>query len=79
MDKAGCRDADASKNAKIIFRFIFFIANYLSYFFIKFKNQRQICNLSLIMRILKLTSIIEVDEELPEIFKVKGKAHFPKR
>jgi len=31
------------------------------------------------MRIPKLTLIIEIDEELTEIFKVKGKAQFPKR
>ena len=37
------------------------------------KDQGQICNL-LVMRIPKLTLIIEIDEELTEIFKVKGKA-----
>ena len=30
------------------------------------------------MRILKLLLIVEIDEELTEIFKVKGKAEFPK-
>ena len=30
------------------------------------------------MRILKLLLIVEIDEELTEIFKVKGKARFPK-
>ena len=30
------------------------------------------------MRILKLLLIVEIDEELTEIFKVKGKAQFPK-
>ena len=30
------------------------------------------------MRIPKLTLIIEIDEELTEIFKVKGKAQFRK-
>ena len=64
--------------SKINFVFIFFIANFLRYFFIDFKDQGQICNL-LVMRIPKLTLIIEIDEELTEIFKVKGKAQFPKR
>ena len=30
------------------------------------------------MRILKLSLIVEIDAELTEIFKVKGKAQFPK-
>ena len=55
--------------SKINFVFIFFIANFLRYFFIDFKDQGQICNL-LVMRIPKLTLIIEIDEELTEIFKV---------
>ena len=63
---------------KNLFCFFFVIANYLSYFCIQFKDQRQICNL-LVMRISKLSLIIEIDEELTEIFKVKDKAQFPKR
>ena len=54
------------------------MAHYLSYFFIKFKDQGQIFNL-LIMRIQKLSLNIEIDKEITEIFKVKGKAQFPKR
>ena len=63
--------------SKINFVFIFFIANFLRYFFIDFKDQGQICNL-LVMRIPKLTLIIEIDEELIEIFKVKCKAQLLK-
>ena len=44
----------------------------------EFKDQGQICNM-LIMRIPKLSSIVEIDEEMTEIFKVKGKAKLPKR
>ena len=33
----------------------------------------------LVMRILKLSLILEIDEELTEIFKVKGKAQFPEQ
>ena len=44
----------------------------------EFKDQGQICNM-LIMRIPKLSSIVEIDEEMTEIFKVKGKAQLPKR
>ena len=44
----------------------------------EFKDQGQICNM-LIMRIPKLSSIIEIDEEMTEILKVKGKAQLPKR
>ena len=54
--------------SKINFVFIFFIANYLWYFFIKFKDQG--CNFFLL--------VIEIDKEITEIFKVKGKAQFPK-
>ena len=64
--------------SKINFVFIFFIVNYLRYFFIKFKDQGQIFFL-LVMRIQKLSLIIEIDKEITEIFKVKGKAQFPKR
>ena len=59
------------------FVFIFFIVNYLSQFFSKFKDQGQIWNL-LVMRILKLSLIVEIDEDLTKISKVKGKAQFPK-
>ena len=50
---------------------------YFSQFLIKFKAQRHICHL-LIMRIPKLSLILEIDGELTEIFKVKGKAQLPK-
>ena len=33
----------------------------------------------LVMRILKLSLILEIDKELTEIFKVKGKAQFPEQ
>ena len=71
----------AETNITIVRRLYFataVIALFLCYFFIEFKDQGQICNL-LVMRIPKLTLIIEIDEELTEIFKVKGKAQFPKR
>ena len=58
--------------SKINFISSFFIANYL------FKDQGQIFFL-LIMRISKLTLIIEIDKEMTELFKVKDKAQFPKR
>ena len=45
------------------FRFIFFIVNYLQYFFIKFKDQGLIFNL-LVMRIQKLSLNIEIDKEI---------------
>ena len=51
---------------------------YFSQFLIKFKAQRHICHL-LIMRIPKLSLILEIDGELTEIFKVKGKAKCQKR
>ena len=48
---------------------IFFIANYIRKFFIKFIDQGQI-----FIEILN----IEIDKEITEIFKVKGKAQFEK-
>ena len=63
--------------SKINFVFIFFIANFLRYFFIDFKDQGQICNL-LVMRIPKLTLIIEIDKEMTELFKVKPRPNFQK-
>ena len=63
--------------SKINFVFIFFIANFLRYFFIDFKDQGQICNL-LVMRIPKLTLIIEIDKEMTELFKVKPRPNFRK-
>ena len=50
---------------------------YLCEFFTKFKDQWQFWNL-LAMWILKLSFIFMINEELTEIFKVKGKAQFPK-
>ena len=49
---------------------------YLCEFFTKFKDQWQFWNL-LAMWILKLSFIFMINEELTEIFKVKGKAQFP--
>ena len=55
-----------------------FNLEYLCQFFIKFKDQGHIFFL-LVMRIQKLSLIIEIGKEITEIFKVKGKAQFPKR
>ena len=57
---------------------MFFIANYLKYFSIKFKDQGQFWNL-LVMRILKLSLIFKIEDKLTEIFKVKGKAQYLKK
>ena len=57
---------------------IAFNLEYLSHFFINFKDQGQFWNL-LVMRILKLSLILEIDEESTKIFKVKGKAQFLKK
>ena len=54
-----------------------FNLEYLCQFFIKFNDKGQTFFL-LVMRIQKLSLIIEIHEELTEIFKVKGKAQFPK-
>ena len=43
------------------------IISFHLFYCLEFKDQGQICNL-LIMRIPKLTLIIEIDEELTEIF-----------
>ena len=48
-----------------------FNLEYLSQFFIKFKDQGQFWNL-LVMRILKLSLILEIDEEMTALFKGKG-------
>ena len=50
---------------------------YLCEFFTKFKDQWQFWNL-LAMWILKLSFIFMINEELTEIFKVKGEAQLPK-
>ena len=50
----------------------------LSHFFINFKDQGQFWNL-LVMRILKLSLMLEIDEEMTKIFKVKGNGPFPKK
>ena len=55
-----------------------FNLEYLSQFFIKFKDQGQFWNL-LVMRILKLSLIFKIDDKLTEIFKVKGKAQYLKK
>ena len=55
-----------------------FNLEYLSQFFIKFKDQGQFWNL-LVMRILKLSLMPEIDAEITKIFKVKGKAQFLKK
>jgi len=55
-----------------------FNLEYLSQFFIKFKDQGQFWNL-LIMRILKLSLIFKIDDKLTKIFKVIGKAQYLKK
>ena len=55
-----------------------FNLEYLSQFFINFSNQWQFWNPH-DKQILNLSLIFEFDEEMTEIFKVKGKAPFPKK
>ena len=55
----------------------FTLGHQFLHFFSNFKDQEQIWNL-LVMRIPKLSLIVEIDEEMTEIFKVKVKAQFPK-
>ena len=55
-----------------------FNLEYLSQFFIKFKDQGQFWNL-LVMRILKLSLIFKIYDKLTKIFKVKGKAQYLKK
>ena len=56
---------------------IAFNPKYLSQNFIKFKDQGQFWNPH-DKQIPKLSLIFEFDEELTELFKVEGKAQFPK-
>ena len=53
-----------------------FNLEYLSQFFIKFKDLGQFWNV-LGMGIPKLSSIFEIDEELTDLFKVEDKTQFP--
>ena len=55
-----------------------FNLEYLSTFFINFQNQWQFQNPHY-EQIPKLPLIFEIDEEMTKIFKVKGKAPFPKK